>query len=152
MDEPIMPTEELDRLIEQTAREIQILEKEEEALAKLHVEDDEDQVSDASTPLVSLQVPEAPVIRRKPTAAAKSWAKRRQELLDPTEVTRAFLDRQLFPETALPELSRWQLDPNDPKKSVSGLLVHCTARSYTDAMGFDPIEEHLFNLAHSAAL
>lgn len=139
-DEPLPPRHELADLIRRTALEIEMLEHEQQKL--IHNEEDEVQSVPEPTALPAIDVPDPPKISRIARAQCidPKWARKQQELVDPTEITRAYLDRACRPQGKVHQ-PHWI-----PSEFVRMHKTQQPWESAVESFSVDPLEAHVKSL------
>eukprot|EP00929_Paragymnodinium_shiwhaense_P109043 TRINITY_DN75400_c0_g1_i1.p1 TRINITY_DN75400_c0_g1~~TRINITY_DN75400_c0_g1_i1.p1 ORF type:complete len:598 (-),score=90.05 TRINITY_DN75400_c0_g1_i1:247-2040(-) len=139
----------LDALIHQTMDEIAALELER---TSMHLRKDgypkpgQPAVEVASTPMVSLAVPEAPELPRVPRDRRldPKWAAAQKELLDPTELARAYLDSGILQRWKAPGAAWPPAGCVDPGKAMTHLQEDTLM-----GLEHDYLEAHVMSLCQS---
>lgn len=142
----LRPESDLERLIKRTAREIADLEGEE---ANLLADIEASRAEPHRPPprpeqLVPLELPEAPLRMRLPREARVDarWATAQRELLDPAEISRAYLDRACCP-SAKPGGPYW---PSPwTAEELTSQRRRLQGRPH-EAIMSDPLENHVRSL------
>lgn len=133
---PVPLTSDLESLIARTARQIAELEDEEAAFARA-ADKREATIVLESPPIVPLEVPPPPASRRQLgfCSVTQKWSEKQRELIDPMEMSRAYLERLNRP-VAKPQQPFW------PPSPQHGDSVHISSVS----LSFDPLEDHVRGL------
>jgi len=134
------PGLELDAVIKRTVQEIALLEAEQNKLldsdAVLVDEQKEVVTTPESASLIALDVPDAPRIARvsRENQADHKYARAQRELVDPIEITRAYLDRTCRPQRKVQEPYWVPFDPDASR--IARDPYECSIAS----LSFDPLE------------
>lgn len=143
---PLPPSDKLEALIQQTAREIAELESQEQFWAdSSDVDEDWHQREPELLPsLAPVEAPTPPRIQRlgRERRVDPKWARLQKELVDPIESSRAYLDR----------ICRPQPEPVVPHRLPQGFLDEVMAATrnpledFTEILSYDPLEFHIRSL------
>jgi len=140
------PRDELDVLIQRTAREIAELEAKEEMLRQRAYQEDEPALRPVTNPepLVALDVPVPPGIARlaRESRVERRWARTRERLVDPLEASRAYLERTCRPQPRGPRFYKAPENALACLAKVSEDPLQNALRS----LSVDPLEAHMRSL------